>query len=87
MLVLDEFADPNSFDSFQIVLDTHVIVFPVSVVHTIYLPARILVAINTEGGIAFRRMIDARAFAEQIPAPLVSWTAADALASFQIVHI
>lgn len=80
ILILNKPGNAVFLDKVQIVFHAHSVIFSISIINTIDLFARILAALETEGGSAC--MINSRTLSEQIGTPLVSRPAADALASF-----
>jgi len=86
-LFLDEFADPVLPDMVQIVLHAHAVILTITGVHAVDALAGIPAAFKAECGVAFRSMVDACAFPEQIFASSISRPAADASASFQLIDM
>ena len=61
---MDKFTDSFLLDEFQVILDTHHVIFPVSTVHTMDLFTRILVAFKTKDRFPFGNIINSRTLAK-----------------------
>lgn len=87
VLLPDELADAYCPYALQVLLDAHVEVLLVSLVHAVDPAAGIRGASKTENSVALRSAIDPVAFFEQVCAAFVPRPAAGAFASFEAVDM